>query len=240
MKKTNQNDSTTTMEESSIQELRMTWPQLAETLSQKGKLVLDPNQPLVIHQIELADFVALVEEEKAEKKAALFADMLRRLSLEIAFEGSIALGPFNLAEQSFTLTAHPGSFLRILARPQPFKKSVTELVSFLSKLPVGHALVLKPNQDLFLQGLSADAMFSYYQCCQDETDVQAREKGQDKMFADSCSLLEEKGLQLKVYGLNVQQVDRAINAAEGGVLFRPVGNEELQEPRVVLGLIAKA
>jgi hypothetical protein len=222
------------------QELRLTWPELANTLSQSGKLELKPGEPLVIHQIELTDFIALVEETKPEVKAALFADMIRRLALDISFEGSIALGPFNLAEQSLTLSAHPGSFLRIRARPRTFTKSLTEIVSFLSKLPVGHALVLKANQDLFIQDLSADAMFSYYQCCQDEGDVQAREKGQDKMFLDSCPMLEEKGLLLKIYGLNVQQVDRAINAAEGGVLFKPVGNDELKEPRIVLGLVAKS
>lgn len=228
---------TTAQEE--IKEIKLTWQELSEKLLQQGYIEIQTGQTLVIHQIDITDFLSLVEEPLAPEKVKIFAEIMKRFFLDISFEGSLALGPFQLADQSWNLTCGNSGSLRITAKPLAVRKSLQEIVSFLSKIPVGQALVLKPTQELFLEEVSADAMFNYYQHCQDETDPVAREKGQDVMFASSSPLLTEKNLLLKIYGLNTKQVDRTIDAAAGGILFKPVGSPELKEPRIVIGLIAK-
>ena len=236
---TNKASPITLVQEKEIKEIKLTWQELADKLLQNGSLGLQTGQTLIIHQIDITDFLTLVEEPLAPEKVKKFAEIMKRFFLDISFEGSLALGPFQLADQSWNLTCGASGSLRIMAKPLAVRKSLQEIVSFLSKIPVGQALVLKPNQDLFLEEVSADAMFNYYQHCQDEVDPIAREKGQDAMFASSNALLVEKNLLLKIYGLNTKQVDRTIDAAAGGILFKPVGSVELKEPRIVIGLIAK-
>ncbi len=238
MDQTNKTVPVTAIQEE-IKEIKLTWQDLANKLLEQGKVEIQAGQTLIIHQIDISDFLTLVEEPLAPEKVKKLTEIMKRFFLDLSFEGSLALGPFQLADQSWNLTCGASGFLRITAKPLAVRKSLQEIVSFLSKLPVGQALVLRPNQDLFLEEVSADAMFNYYQHCQDETDPVAREKGQDVMFASSSPLLAEKNLLLKVYGLNTKQVDRTIDAAAGGILFKPMGSTELKEPRIVVGLIAK-
>lgn len=238
MDQTNQNLPTTVVKEE-VKEIRLTWKELADKLLEQGRVEIQTGQTLIIHQIDISDFLSLVEEPQAPEKVKLLVEIMKRFFLDLSFEGSLALGPFQLADQSWNLNCGNSGSLRITAKPLTLRKSLQEVVSFLSKIPLGQALVLKPNQDLFLEEVSADAMFNYYQHCQDETDPVAREKGQDAMFASSSPLLVEKNLLLKIYGLNTKQVDRTIDAAAGGIVFKPVGNAELKEPRIVIGLIAK-
>lgn len=229
----------TTLQEDAIKEIKLTWQELANKLTGQGSVEIQEGQTLVIHQMDISDFLTLVEEPEATGKVKIFGEIMKRFFLELSLEGSLSLGSFQLADQSWNLTCGNSGFLRITTKPLALRKSLQEVVSFLSRIPVGQALVLKPNQDLFLEEVSADAMFNYYQHCQDETDAVSREKGQDEMFLSSCKLLKEKNLLLKIYGLNTQQVDRTIDAAAGGMLFKPVGSQELKEPRIVIGLIAK-
>ncbi len=226
------------IQEEEVKEIRLTWQGLADKLLQQGSLEIQTGQTLIIHQIDITDFLSLVEEPLAPEKVKLFTEIMKRFFLELSFDGSLALGPFQLADQSWNLTCGNSGSLRITAKPLTVRKSLQEVVSFLLKLPVGQALVLKSTQDLFLEEVSADAMFNYYQHCQDETDPVAREKGQDTMFASSSPLLVEKNLLLKIYGLNTKQVDRTIDAAAGGILFKPVGSSD-KEPKIVIGLIPK-
>jgi hypothetical protein len=232
-------DKTTALQEAA-KEIRLTATELASKLMQNPVFEIQTGESLVIHQMDSADFISAVEETEPADRLKLLVESMKRFSLEISFEGSVALGPFNLADHSWTLTAGNSGSLRIMTKPLTVRKSLAEMVSFLSKLPVGQAMVLKPFQELFLEDLSADAMFNYYQHCQETQDAASREKGQDLMFAQSCAELDAKNLTLKVYGLNALQIDRNIDASSGGILFKPVGNAKMQEPRVVIGLVAKA
>lgn len=222
------------------EQVRFTAQQLAETLLKEGFLQIQPEQTLIVQQIELSDFLSLVEEVDVTKKLTMFSEILKRFSVEIGWEGSMEIGAFNLPDQSWSFKPGASGFLRLHAKPALMKKSLKEIVSFLLKLPEGQALLLKPRQNLFLEGISADAMLDYYQHCQDESDPVAREKGQDEMFSSSHSLLAEKNMTLKVYGLNAKQVDRTIDAGSGGMLFTPVGSDELKEPAIVVGLVKKS
>jgi len=239
MANTNKEVLPATLPQETKEEIRLTWQQLAETLSKDGKLELGGEKTLIIHQMDGSDFLSLVEEPEATERLKIFVEIMKRFSLELSFEGSVALGPFNLPDHSWNVTAGQNGFLRILAKPLTVRKSIGEIVSFLSKLPIGQALVLKPYQELFIEEIPSDAMFNYYQKCQQENDPVLREKGQDEMFMAGSSALKEKSLALKVYGLNAKQVDRAIDAGAGGILFKPEGSAELKEPRIVVGLVAK-
>lgn len=228
-----------TLQEEQTKEIRMTWTELASKLLQSPIFELQNGESLVVHRMDSSDFISAVEQAEPVERLKLFAEIMKRFSIDISFEGSIALGPFNLADHSWSLSPGNSGTFRIIAKPIPVRKTLSEIISFLSKLPVGQALVLKPFQELFLEELSADAMLNYYQYCQENQEPSAREKGQDEMFNQSNKLLAEKNLLLKVYGLNAMQVDRNIDSNAGGILFRPVGNSELKEPRVVIGLVAK-
>ena len=226
-------------EKASVKEVRVTLSQLAEMLIQQSKVELKAGQTLVIHQMDSSDLLTAVEETEATKQLGVLVEMMSRFSLEIKLEGSIALGPFNLADHSWTLAPGNSGELRILARPATVRKSLSEIVSFLKKLPVGQALVLRPFQELFLEEISANEMFNYYQHCQENQDPISREKEQDSLFIKSCEALADTNLLLKVYGLNAAQIDRNIDTGAGGISFKPVGNNELTAPRIVVGLVAK-
>jgi hypothetical protein len=227
------------LQEEAGKEIRVTLQEMASKLSLDRVWELQTGSTLTVYQMDSSDFMSAVEEGEPAERLKFLVELMKRFSLDIAFEGSIALGPFNLADHSWSFTPGNSGSLRIMAKPTTMRKSLSEIVSFLTKLPVGQALVLKPCQELFIEELSADAMLNYYEHCQEHQDTASREKGQDAMFLQSCPLLEEKGLLLKVYGLNAMQIDRNIDASAGGILFRPVGNAELKDPRVVVGLIAK-
>jgi len=226
----------TTLQEEKKQ-VRLSWQELANTLLQERSIKIASDQTLIVHQIDPSDFLSLVEENNAQAKVQLFASMLRRFSMEISFEGLITLGSFNLSDYSWQMTPGEKGFIQIHAKPATMRKPLAEVISFLSKLPVGQAIVLRAQQDLFLEEISSDAMFDYYQHCQNDSDPLAREAGQDQMFVASSPQLQESGRLLKIYGLNAKQVNRTIDAGAGGVLFTPIGNEEFKEPRLVLGLI---
>ncbi|MBM3197686.1 MAG: hypothetical protein FJZ58_00325 [Chlamydiae bacterium] len=225
--------------EQTTQELKVTWTELASLLTKEGNLDLREGHSLIIHQIDTNDLISVVEESEPAKRLSLLIEVMKRFSLEVGFEGSLNLGPFNLSDHSWTLTPGNTNFVRIVARPLTVRKNITELVSFLCKLPVGQALVLKPNQKLFLEDLPNDALISYYQTCQASKDLREQEQEQDALFCKSCPELEEKNLLLKIYGLQVSQINRNIDTNAEGILFIPVGGEERKEPRLVLGLVAK-
>ena len=226
-------------EKASVKELRVTSSQLADMLIQEGKIELNEGQSLVIQHMDSSDLLTAVEESEPTKQLGVLVEMMSRFSLEIRLEGSIALGPFNLADHSWTLSPGNSGLLRILAKPSTVRKPLSEIVSFLKKLPVGQALVLKPFQELFLEEISANEMFNYYQHCQENQDPISREKEQDSLFIKSCEALAETNLLLKVYGLNAAQIDRNIDTGAGGISFKPVSSSEFTSPRIVVGLVAK-
>ncbi len=221
------------------QEIRVTWAELTDRLSKERTLELTKEQTLVIHQIDSNDLLSAIEESQGAKRLGVLVDIMKRFSLDLSLEGSINFGAFNLAEHSWTISAGDSGFLRITAKPTAVRKSLNEIVSFLTKLPVGQALVLKPFQELFLEDISSSDMLNYYEYCQEEQDVKAREVEQDSLFAKNCPTLVEKGLSLKIYGLNAKQIDRNLDTNIGGLLFKPVGSEELKYPRLVIALFDK-
>src|SRR3990167_7364140 len=182
-------------------ELRLTWSELATTLMRDSKIELSEGQSLIIHQIDTNDFMSAVEELEPGRRLAVFVEIMRRFALEVGFEGSLTLGAFNLADHSWTLTSGNSRFVRITAQPITLRKPIIEIVSFLSKLPLGQALALKPFQKLFIEDLSADRLLDYYQSCQGDNNLAAQEQKQDELFMASCPMLTEKNLSLRIYGL---------------------------------------
>ena len=156
-----------------------------------------------------------------------------------SLEGSINLGSFNLADHSWSIQAGETGKLCITARPITVRKSLSEIVTFLTKIPVGQALVLKPQQELFLEDILASDLISYYDYCNNEPDGKKREKEQDALFIKNSPILRDKGLTLKVYSLNAKQIDRSIDTGVGGLLFKPIASEEQEHPRIVLGLLGE-
>lgn len=219
--------------------VRYTPAELAATLSEGNTVELDAEKTLVIYQIDSGDFITAVEEIEPKTRLGVLVDLMRRFSLELNLEGSIDLGSFNLADHSWSFKAGKTGTLKISAKPTTVRKSLSEMVTFLTKIPVGQALVLKPYQELFLEDLLASDLVDYYEYCQNETDGKKREKEQDALFIKNSPILQDKGLTLKVYGLNAQQIDRSIDTGAGGLLFRPVAGEELKHPRVVVGLLGE-
>ncbi len=221
------------------QDLRVTWAELADKLTKERQFELNKEESLVIHQMDSSDLLSAIEESEGAKRLGVLIDIMKRYCLELSLEGSINFGAFNLADHSWTITPGDSGFLRISAKPTAVRKSLSEIVSFLSKIPTGQALVLKPLQELFLEDISASDMLNYYEYCQEEQDPAARELEQDALFAKSCPTLVEKDLTLKIYGLNAKQIDRNLDTNIGGILFKPVGSAELTHPRLVIALFDK-
>jgi hypothetical protein len=200
-------------------ELRYSLPEFASTLSSEGVVELDTEKTLVLHQIDSSDFITAVEELEPKNRLGVLVQLMRRFSLEVNLEGSIDLGAFNLADHSWTLKAGNTGKLRITAKPTTVRKSLSDIIAFLTKIPVGQALVLKPFQELFLEDILASDLVDYYEYCQNEKDGKKREKEQDSLFIKNSPLL-------------------SIDTGAGGLLFRPVAGEELKHPRVVVGLLS--
>lgn len=220
-------------------EIRYTLPEFAAALSKGDALEINEEKPLVLYQIDSSDFISAVEEIEPKNRLNVLIEFMRRFSLELNLEGSIDLGSFNLADHSWTLKTGNTGNLRITAKPTAVRKSLADVVTFLTKIPVGQALVLKPFQELFLEDILASDLVNYYDFCQNETDGKKREKEQDALFIKNSPLLKDKNLTLKVYGLNAHQIDRTIDTNAGGLLFRPVPGEELKHPRIVVGLLGE-
>ena len=219
--------------------IRKTPIELAQILTTEGKFEITSSEMLVLSNLDLNDFLEAVAITDLSKRLQVLGKILARFSLEVSLEGSIALGEFNIADHSWNLSAGESGSLVIKARPTLLRKSVNDLVSFLNMLPVGQGFVLKPSQDLLLEGLTSDSMLDYYKLCQENEDAVTRDKGQDELFAKNCQTLSLKGLVFKIYGVNAKQVDRGIDVNAGGILFRVVKGEGPQPASLVLVLLNK-
>lgn len=226
-----------TVTEVPSQEIRLSCLQLAEKLIQEEAIELRSGETLVIHQLDSNDLLSAAEENEPLKRIGVLVNIMRRLSLEIRLEGSLTLGPLVLADHSWSFTPGESGFFRLTARPTAVRKSLLEIVSFLAKLPIGQALVLKPFQELSLEEISTQDLLDYYKFCQNETDPSVHEKKQDALFLKNCPLLTEKNLILKIYGLNAKQLDRHVDTNIGGIFFKPIASSEQPHPRVVAVLL---
>lgn len=220
-----------------LNELRVTPAELAILLSEQPEFELTDGKKLVVHDMNVNDFFAAITIGDQAKRVQIFCQIMGRFSLEVSLEGSISLGAFNASDYSWTLSHGESGSLKILSKPSTVIRSLSDVVSLLSMLPVGQAFVLKPRQDFLLTGLSSDAMLDYYRLCQDTEDPIAREKGQDEMFMKASQLLSLKGLTLKLYGLNTAQVDRNIDVNAGGILFKAAKKDDATQPSLVLALL---
>lgn len=218
-------------------DFKVTPSQLAEMLLQNPSLELQPNQKLILQHINTHDFVSAISAPDHSKRLLSFYSMMKKLDLDITLEGSIFLGEFNLSDHSWTLSAGESGFLKISAKPSTLIKTVSEIVAFLSLMPAGNAFPLKARQDLLLTGLSSDAMLAYYRLCQETTDLQTKEKGQDNLFHKACELLPLKNLHLRIYGLNASQVDRNIDLQAGGILFKGLPKDANVSHHLMLTLL---
>jgi len=225
--------------ENATEQVKMTWAELATYLLKEGHLDLKDRQSLTIHQIDMNDLISIVEEAEPTKKLHLFVEILKRFGIEPGFEGSLNFGSCSLADRSWTITPGNTHFVRLMAKPLTVRKNVSELVSFLRKLPIGQAVLLEPEQRLFVEDLSGNALISYYQTYQGSKDPLVLEQEQDELFVSSCEELAAENLLLKVYGMHVTQINRNIDMHAEGLLFVPIGSEDNKEPRLVVGLVAK-
>ena len=213
--------------------------ELAMTLASDGKFEIKEDQVLVLTDLNLSDFFDAVECQDPGLRLAVLGKIFERYSLEVSLDGSINLGEFNINDHSWSISAGTTGSCVLKAVPQTFKRSLSEIVSLLRKMPEGHAFVLKNRQSLLIEGISSESMIDYYQYCQENEDLKLRDLGQDELFEKNCQLLSIKGQALKIYGANAKQVDRAIDINAGGVLFKPVAKKDEEETMLVIVLLPK-
>lgn len=220
-----------------LEEIRVTPIELASMFIQNPTFELQADKKLVIQNIDTNDFLSAISATDQPRRLQVFLKMMNKFSLDLSLEGSITLGEFSIADHSWTLFAGTSGSLKISTKPATVVKSITELVSVLALTPPGTGFPLKANQDLLLTGLSSDAMLDYHRLCQETEDAQAREKGQDTLFRRACEVLGLKNLNLRIYGLNVAQVDRNIDVNAGGILFKAVRKDAETQPHLILTLL---
>jgi hypothetical protein len=233
-KRTDKNESATP----TLEEIRVSPMELAEKLSKNTSFTLEADKKLVIYNIDTNDYMSAITAKDQPTRLQVFLSMMNKLSLNVKLEGSITLGEFDVGSHSWALFAGESGSLTMTTKPSPVVKSISEVVSFLDVLSEGKGFPLKANQDLLITGLSSDAMLAYHRLCKDTEDADARDKGQDTMFKAASELLRFKGLNLKIYGLNVAQVNRNIDINAGGILFTAVAKDDGSQPHLILTLLS--
>jgi len=221
-----------------LEEIRVSPMELAQKLSQNPTFEIEANKKLVIHSIDTNDFMSAISAKDQQTRLQVFLTMMNKLSMNVKLEGSITLGEFDVGSHSWSLFAGESGSLKMTTKPSPVVKSITDMVSFLDVISEGKGFPLKANQDLLITGLSSDAMMNYHRLCQDTDEASARDQGQDTMFKAASELLRFKGLNFKVYGLNVAQVNRNIDINAGGILFTAVGKDDGTQPHLILTLLS--
>ncbi|MBM3207906.1 MAG: hypothetical protein FJZ57_04800, partial [Chlamydiae bacterium] len=176
------------------QEVRKTFLELVQILSKEESFEVSGNQMLVIEDMNIVDFIDASSSLDLTARLDALGKAFNKYSLDLILEGSIGLGEFNIADYSWNILPGTSGKLVIKARPATLKKNITDLVSFLKLLPSGQGFVLKPGQDLLIQGLSKESMMDYYDSCKDDDSVEKKDKGQDELFEKNCSLLKDNKL----------------------------------------------
>lgn len=228
-------DSATAVE--TMEEVRVTPAQLAEMLAQNSQYELQAGKKLVVHNMNLADFLNAVSATDHAKRLQVVVQMLANFGLEVSMEGSITIGEFNMLDHSWALLPGESGSLKISSKPVTLVRSITDLVGFLNRVAVGSGFPLKPSQDLFLTGFSPESLLEYYQLCQETEDAAAREQGQDALFAKACQTLGLKGLMFNIYGINAAQVSRSIDVNVGGIFFRALATDEKVPTGLMIALV---
>lgn len=226
-----------TMQETQI---KLSVFELAQKLIRGETIELSAEEQLVVSQIDMVDFMAIVNEEDLSKKLGLLQQSLMKYGIAIFMEGAVSLGMLNLDDRSWTITAGEGQKLKVLARALPLRLALNDLVSFLKKLPLGQALALNVHQDLSITGLTEQAVMNYYELSQSNQDASVIEKTQDQFFIASSEVLRNEGLALKIYAMDSAFLNREVNPSFGQISFRPVGNETLVTPRIIAALVKQA
>ena len=230
------------MREESLQKKwkRKTPLELALHLSAGGSFSVNSEEGLILTNMDTADFIDAALAKDPQSKMEVFVKMLSRFSLGLKIEGSISIGQQSLSDHSWVfLAGESGSFTISLAQPPMLRRSISDMVSFLSLLPQGQGFVLKGGQDFLLEGLTPESMLAYYETCISHEDATLREKAQDVLFEQNCPLLQEKGMSLKIFGANAQQVDRHIDAKAGGIFFHTVAKDIKPMTALVFALVPK-
>ncbi len=223
-----------------LEEIKVTPAQLADKLLQNPVFEIGADKKLVVYNIDTNDFLSAISASDQPRRLQVFYKMMNKLSLDLSMEGSITLGEFNIGDHSWTILAGESGSLKISSKPSMVVKSVGELVSFLNLMEPGKGFPLKARQDLLITGLSSDAMLDYYQLCQKTEDAKEREQGQDALFKKASDLLNLKGLNLRIYGLNASQVDRNIDINNGGILFKATALNDQTQPHLIITLLETA
>ena len=232
----------TSLDELNVQQnlIKLTVLELVQKLSKSESIVLKTGESLKIVDLDMNDFLAIANETDNHKKLNGLQLIMNRFKLQLFLEGSMTLGAMNLDDHSWTLTAGDSGQLRISAKLFPLRLSLTDLITFLKRLPLGQALVLKEEQELLLEGFSPEALSSFFNFCQNTTDIKVLEKAQDDFFVSASLSLAQEGLDLKLYALNATMMNREVNPIHGQILFKPVSNEEKAACRMMAVLIKRA
>lgn len=224
------------MDRATLNTTRVTPYEFSSYFSQKPEFILEKNDKLTIHQINVNDFISLTVAPTSEARLAIFAKMIAHFSVELEFSGSISLGEFNISDYSWSLYPGDSGFLKISSRPITTRKSIHELISFLSLMPVGQAFALNPGGHLLLTGFSPTHLQEYYRAFEKGVDASAKEKEQDLLFRKTAKPLTTKNLSLKIYSLHTKQLNRSLRVQEGSILYSPVPEGE-KAPVLIASLV---
>jgi hypothetical protein len=220
------------------QEVRKTFLELVQILSREDSFEISGNQMLVIEDMNVLDFIDASSSLDLTTRLDALGKAFNKFGLDLILEGSIGLGEFNIADYSWNILPGTSGKLIMKARPATLRKNITEIVNFLKLLPSGQGFVLKSGQDLLIQGLSKESMMDYYESCKDDDSVEKKDKGQDELFANNCSVLKENNLLLKIYGLDASQVDRTIDVVSGGIRYSAKPTDESKKASIVMVVFA--
>ena len=211
--------------------------ELAQKLSNGEKLQLAQGESVHITHLDMTDFLAIANEDDLQKKLSVLQMILNRFNVALVLQGGIVIGGLNLDDRSWTLSAAENQNLEISGASLPLKLTVTDLVKFLKKLPLGQGIAFKANQDVILTGLSEQAVMNYFEFSQNVTDVKVLETAQDQFFAENCHLLRDEKLSLKLFALDAAQLNREVNPAFGMIAFKPVASDEFKQPKIAVALV---
>lgn len=210
-----------------------------QRLAQGEVIELRGNEAIKISEFDISDFMQIAIEEDQRLKLGIVQKYFSNFGVILNLEGSITLGNLNLEDRSWIIAAGESGHLKISAKSVPLKKTVDELVSFLKKLPLDQGLILKPGQDLLLEGFEQNAIKSYFELSSKSKDPKVLEKIQDNFLIASSKLLQQENLILKIFAIDALLLNRELNIELGLVMFKPQAQEAFKAPRVVVALTKK-
>jgi hypothetical protein len=230
-------ENATLKEEQPLKSMRI--DSLAKQLEEGQIVQVEVGQCLELSHLLPQDFIAVTAAASAIEQWQFLTSVMRRYSLELEAQGSIHIEEFSLSARTWKMRPGDSGSFTLKARPSAMTLPLEKLVSFLIKLPQAHGFTLLPHQDLIIEGIPARALQNYFDLSQKKLELAAKEKDQDALFIQNCSILQEKNLALKIFGLGAKSVDRAIDMNKEAMMFRPIAKEVGEKAALVAVLISQ-